>query len=136
MHELKRTRLDCQRDMKIKKLLCTLSVCFCCTSLSFGQSLYERIPDQGKQLSVLLLGYRSNDFKVFGSASIFFVPITLAGQTHSGNCESVQREPEIFFRLIYFARVYVGGGRPDTGVFGFQPGIGLARRRVVDTFTP
>ena len=24
---------------------------------------------------MLLLGYRSNDFKIFGSASIFFVPI-------------------------------------------------------------
>lgn len=62
--------------MKIKKLLCLLSVCFCCASLSIGQSIYERIPDQGKQLSALLLGYRSNDFKIFGSASIFYVPIS------------------------------------------------------------
>ena len=62
--------------IRMKKLLSYLMLCFAIITLCHAQSIYERIPNNGQKLAVLLLGCHGKNIKGFGSASLFFAPIS------------------------------------------------------------
>ena len=69
-----------RKTMRKVGALCLLLLSSAIPIQCFGQSIYERIPNQAERLCVLLLGYNGTNIQGFGSASLFYVPVS----TNSG----------------------------------------------------